>query len=102
MPSEARDPEKRAELMAFRQSRKRHPKPSGCPSRRKNRIDSTMQRFEAYKLKQELEQQQKIAEMEKARLATEAKKAIEIERQRQAKAELKKAMPSKSKGMERD
>ena len=49
-----------------------------------------MQRFEAYKLKQELEQQQKIAEMEKARLATEAKKAIEIERQRQAKAELKK------------
>ena len=62
-----------------------------------------MQRFEAYKLKQELEQQQKIAEMEKARLATEAKKKpLKLKRQRQAKAELKKAMPSKSKGMERD
>ena len=56
-----------------------------------------MQRFEAYKLKQELEQQQKIAEMEKARLATEAKKAIEIERQRQAKAELKRQCHQKAK-----
>ena len=51
MPSEARDPEKRAELMAFRQS-KRYPKPSGCPSRRKTGIDSTINAFEAYKLKQ--------------------------------------------------
>ena len=102
MPSEARDPEKRAELMAFRQSRKNTQSRQVAPQDVKQGIDSTMQRFEAYKLKQELEQQQKIAEMEKARLATEAKKAIEIERQRQAKAELKKAMPSKSKGMERD
>ena len=100
--TEARDPEKRAELMAFRQSRKNTQSRQVAPQDVKQGIDSTMQRFEAYKLKQELEQQQKIAEMEKARLATEAKKAIEIERQRQAKAELKKAMPSKSKGMERD
>ena len=64
--------------MAFRQSRKRYPKPSGCPQDVKQGIDSTMQRFEAYKLKQELEQQQKIAEMEKARLATEAKKPLKL------------------------
>ena len=55
-----------------------------------------MQRFEAYKLKQELEQQQKIAEMEKARLATEAKKPLKLKRQRQAKAELKRQCHQKA------
>jgi hypothetical protein len=39
-----------------------------------------MQRFEAYKLKQELEQQQKIAEMEKSPTSHRSKKkSLEIE-----------------------
>ena len=102
MPSEARDPEKRAELMAFRQARKETESRQVAPQEVKQGVESTMQRFEAYKLRQELEQQQKIAEMEKSRLATEAKRAIEVERERQAKAELQKAVnPSQSKGMER-
>ena len=52
MPSEARDPEKRAELMAFRQSRKDTQSRQVAPQDVKQGIDSTMQRFEAYKLKQ--------------------------------------------------
>ena len=40
--------------------------------------------------------------MEKARLATEAKKPLKLKDKGKLKAELKKAMPSKSKGMERD
>ena len=64
--------------MAFRQSRKDTQSRQVAPQDVKQGIDSTMQRFEAYKLKQELEQQQKIAEMEKARLATEAKKPLKL------------------------
>src|SRR5690606_33978447 len=96
MPSEARDPKKRAELMAFRESRKTAQIRHITPREVKQGLDSTMKRFEAYKLKQ----QKKAAEMEKARLAVEAKKAIEIERQRQAQRQ--KTRSSKSKGMERD
>jgi hypothetical protein len=103
MPSEARDPEKRAELMAFRESRKTAQIRHIAPQEVKQGLDSTMKRFEAYKLKQQqLEQQKKAAEMEKSRLAAEAKKAIEIERQRQAQAQRQKTRSSKSKGMERD
>ncbi|WP_306669655.1 hypothetical protein, partial [Acinetobacter sp. YH16052] len=103
MPSEARDPEKRAELMAFRESRKTAQIRHIAPQEVKQGLDSTMKRFEAYKLKQQqLEQQKKAAEMEKARLAAEAKKAIEIERQRQAQIQRQKTRSSKSKGMERD
>ena len=87
--------------MAFRQSRKDTQSRQVAPQDVKQGIDSTMQRFEAYKLKQELEQQQKLLKW-KSPTSHRSKKAIEIERQRQAKAELKKAMPSKSKGMERD
>ena len=49
-----------------------------------------MQRFEAYKLKQELEQQQKIAEMEKSPTSHRSKKAIEIERQKASQSRTKK------------
>ena len=51
--------------MAFRQSRKDTQSRQVAPQDVKQGIDSTMQRFEAYKLKQELEQQQKLLKWKK-------------------------------------
>ena len=71
LPSEARDPQKRAELTAFRHSHKSAQNRATATNGIKTGIDTTLSRFEAYKRNQsELEQQRKAFDAEKARQQT--------------------------------
>jgi hypothetical protein len=71
LPSEARDPQKRAELTAFRHSHKNAQNRATATNDIKTGIDTTLARFEAYKRKQsELEHHRKAFDAEKARQQT--------------------------------
>lgn len=68
LPSEARDPQKRAELTEFRHSHKTAQNLAITIKEIKTGIGTTLERFKAYKRNQrDLEQQRKVIEVEQAR-----------------------------------
>lgn len=92
LPSEARDPQKRGELIMFRDARKDAQNRAVEPQEVKQGVNTTMQRFEAYKREQARKEQErqvaeKLAAIDRAAAEKQARieKALEIQKARAAK-----------------